>query len=140
MPAMSTPTLAPSDQYIADYDAILKAMDFYISGLRAGNGETMSQGFLPNAAGAGYFQGSFVSGSMQQVFDLVTQNGPAPDLTTRFASVDVLGTIAVVRLEVNGWSGNVAGLAGLRMSDVFTLAKADAGWKIAFKGWHFHST
>jgi hypothetical protein len=51
-----------------------------------------------------------------------------------------LGTIAVVRLEVDGWSGKVAGPVGLRMSDVFTLAKADTGWKIAFKGWHFHSS
>ena len=79
-PRMSTPTPAPSDQYIADYDAILKTMDFYITGFRAGNGETMSQGFLPNATGAGYFGGSFLYGSMQQVFDVANQNGPAPDL------------------------------------------------------------
>jgi hypothetical protein len=137
---MSTPTLASSDQYIADYDAILKTMDFYITGFRAGNGETMSQGFLPNATGAGYFRGSFLYGSMQQVFDVVNQNGPAPDLVARFASVEILGTTAVVRLEVDGWSGKVAGPVGLRMSDVFTLAKADTGWKIAFKGWHFHSS
>lgn len=114
-------------------------MDFYITGLRTGDGQTMSRAFLPDASGSGYFRGTLIQGRMQQVFDLVSQNGPAPELAARFASVDVIGTLALVRLEVSGWSGKIAGPIPLKMSDLFTLVKVEPEWKIAFKGWHFHS-
>ncbi len=136
---MATPTLTVSAEYISDYDAILKTMDFYVTGLRNGDGETMSRGFLPDATGSGYFQGALMQGSMQQVFDLVDQNGPAPKTEARFADVEIMGTLALVRLEVSGWSGKVAGPTPVKMSDLFTLIKTGAEWKIAFKGWHFHS-
>jgi Putative lumazine-binding len=136
---MTAPKLAPSDQYIADYDAILKTMDFYIAGLRAGDGKMMSQAFLPDATMSGYYPDVLQTGSMQKIFGWVDQNGPAPNLVTRFARVEILGTIAEVRLEVDTWSGEIGGPNGVRMSDLFTLAKSEAGWKIAHKAFHVHS-
>ena len=47
-------------------------------------------------------------------------------------------TIAVVRLEVERWSGRFAG-SDVHMSDAFTLVKTDAGWKIAHKIFHWHA-
>ena len=73
------------------------------------------------------------------LFDWIDKNGPAPDIQARFVSVDILESIAVVRLEVDGWSGAHAG-SGVRMSDVFTLAKElPEGWKIIQKAFHWHS-
>jgi len=43
----------------------------------------------------------------------------------------------VVRLEVTGWSGKLAG-SGVRMSDLFTLLKTPSGWKIIQKAFHWH--
>jgi Putative lumazine-binding len=46
--------------------------------------------------------------------------------------------IAAVRLEVDGWSGALAG-PDVRMSDIFTLLKTDTGWKIIQKAFHWRS-
>lgn len=140
IPPVATPTLTVSADYISDYDAILKTMDIYVTSLRNGDGKTMGRGFLPDATGSGYFQGTLVQGLMQQVFDLVSQKGPAPKMEARLAGVDIMGTLALVRLEVSGWSGKVAGPTPLKMSDLFTLVKTGSEWKIVFKGWHFHSS
>jgi hypothetical protein len=63
------------------------------------------------------------------LFDWTDKNGLAPKIEPRLVSVDLVESIAVVRLEVAGWSGNLAGSA-VRMSDLFTLLKMPGGWKI----------
>jgi hypothetical protein len=62
------------------------------------------------------------SGSVEHVFEWVTVNGPAPNIEPRFARIEIIETIAVVHLEVQRWSGKLAG-ANSRASDVFTLLK-----------------
>jgi len=136
---MTAPKLAPSDQYISDYDAILKTMDLYITGLKTGGGKTMSQGFLPEATASGHFMSALLTGAAQKLFDAVDQNGPAPGLVVRFATVEIVGTIASVRLEADRFTGKLAPPEGYRMSDLFTLLKSEAGWKIAHKAFHVHS-
>jgi hypothetical protein len=136
---MTALKLAPSDQYISDYDAILKTMDFYISGLRAGDGKIMSHAFLPDATACGYLGGALWAGPAQKLFDGIDQNGPAPGLLARIAGVEILGTVASVRLEVDKCTGKLAPPDGIRMSDHFTLARSEAGWKIAHKAFHVHS-
>ena len=44
---------------------------------------------------------------------------------------------AVVHLEVQRWSGKLAG-ANARASDVFTLLKWNGEWKITHKLFHWH--
>jgi hypothetical protein len=136
---MTAPKPASSDQYISDYDAILKTMDFYIAGLRTGDVKMMSRAFLPDATMSGYYPDVLHTGSVQKIFDWVDQNGPAPNLVTRFAGVEILGTIAEVRLEVDKWSGEIGGPDGVRMSDLFTLAKSEGGWKVSHKAFHIHA-
>ena len=43
------------------------------------------------------------------LFDWTDKNGPADKIEPRIVSVDILKSIAVVRLDVDGWSGNLAG-------------------------------
>src|SRR5437899_2128996 len=74
----------------------------------------------------------------QFLFDWIDKNGPAPKIEPRVVSVDILESIAVVRLEVSGWSGNLAG-SGVRMSDLFTLLKMPSGWKIIQKAFHWYA-
>lgn len=45
--------------------------------------------------------------------------------------------LAVVHLDVQQWSGKLAG-ANARASDVFTLLKCDGQWKITHKLFHWH--
>ena len=105
-----------TSEYLTEYDGIAKTMQMYIEGSRQGKSALMRPAFHPDAS---FF-------------------GSAPDIEPRMISVDIVDSIAVVRLEVAGWSGNLAG-SGVRMSDLFTLLKTPGGWKIIQKAFHWHA-
>ena len=123
--------------YAAEHDEIVKTMQLYIEGSKEGKSSLMRPAFHPDASFLGYAGGDLVKG-IQSLFDWIDKNGPAPDIQARFASVDILDSIAVVRLEVENWAGKLAG-SGVHMSDLFTLLKTPTGWKIIQKAFHWHS-
>jgi hypothetical protein len=127
----------PKNAYLTEHDAITRTMHLYIAGARAGDGELMRPAFHPSATISGYCQGTEYSGSVEHVFEWITQNGPALDIEPRFARIEIIETIAVVHLEVQRWSGKLTG-ANARASDVFTLLKCDDAWKITHKLFHWH--
>jgi Putative lumazine-binding len=57
----------------------------------------------------------------------------------RLPSIDILDTIAVVRLEMENVSGKLAGL-GSSVSDLFQLIKIDGKWLISQKSFHWHTS
>jgi hypothetical protein len=118
-------------------DEILKTLQLYIDGSKQGNSEVMRPAFHPQASFFGYAGDQLAIGT-QFLFDWIDRNGPAPYIESRVVSVDVLESIAVVRLEVANWSGTLAG-SGVRMSDLFTLLRMPDGWKIIQKAFHWHS-
>ena len=119
-------------------DAVMKAMQSYIDGVRLGSSTAMRAGFHEAAMIFGYYPGGVMNDPIQVLFDWIDKNGPAPKIEPRVVSVDILESIAVVRLEVSGWSGNLAG-SGVRMSDLFTLLKMPSGWKIIQKAFHWYA-
>jgi hypothetical protein len=123
-------------KYPNEYDGIVNTMQMYIDGSKQGKSELMRPAFHPDASFFGYVGEELVIG-IQSLFDWIDKNGPAPVIEPRVVSVDILESIAVVRLEVAGWSGVLAG-SGVRMSDLFTLLKAPDGWKIIQKAFHWH--
>lgn len=125
-----------TSNYPHEYDAIASTMQKYLDGSRAGKSELMRPAFHPDASFFGYAGTELVSGTAF-LFDWIDKNGPAPDIEPRMVSVDIVDTVAVVRLEVAGWSGTLAG-SGVRMSDVFTLLRMADGWKIIQKAFHWH--
>jgi hypothetical protein len=126
-----------SSEYLNDYDGIVKIMQLYIDGSKQGKSEIMRPAFHPEASFFGYAAGQLASGT-QFLFDWIDRNGPAAKIEPRVVSVDILDSIAVVRLEVAGWSGKLAG-SEARMSDLFTLLKTAGGWKIIQKAFHWHA-
>ena len=132
-----TPQTAPVKTYASQYDAIARAMKGYIDGLREGKSELMRPVFHPAATFFGHYPGGVMIGPLQPLFDYIDNNGPAPDISYRFASVDIVGKIAHLRLELEGFSGTLAG-AGVSMSDIFTLMLVDEGWIIVQKAFHWH--
>jgi len=126
-----------TSEYLNEYDSIVKIMQSYIDGSKQGKSEIMRPAFHPNASFFGYAGGQLVSGT-QLLFDWIDKNGPAAKIEPRVMSVDILDSIAVVRLEVAGWSGKLAG-SDARMSDLFTLLKTTSGWKIIQKAFHWHA-
>ena len=127
-----------NNTYAGDYDAILATMQRYFEGGRAGKSEVMRPAFHLDATIVGYCSGTLLSGPIQQLFDWIDGNGPSTGIQPRLVSVEVVQTVAVVRFEVAHWSGTLAG-KDARMSDVFTLIKTEAGWKISQKTFHWHS-
>ena len=137
---MNHPATAPAvrTHYASEHDAIVETVQYYIEGSRAGRSELMRPGFHADATIVGYFGGDLIFAPIQKLFDLIDGNGPAPEIEPRFASIDMLETIAVVRLEVDHWSGHVVG-PDARMSDLFNLVKTEAGWRISQKMFHLQS-
>jgi hypothetical protein len=125
--------------YLAEHDAITRTVDLYIAGGRAGQGDLMRPAFHPEATIAGYCFGVEYSGSIEHLFGWINENGPAPNIEPRFARIELFETIAIVHMEVQGWSGKLAGL-NARISEVFTLLKRDGEWLITQKTFHWHQS
>lgn len=117
---------------LSEYEAIAHAVQQYVNGGRSGRGEEMKQAFHADATIFGYIGPDLFAGPIQQLFDWNDQNGPAAELQYWIASIDLAGTIATVRLELDNWTGH-------RFTDMFTLLKVDGQWKIMNKVFHLHA-
>ena len=79
----------------------------------------------------GYVGPDLFAGPVQKLFDWNDENGPAAELQARIADINLTGTVATVRLELDNWTG-------YRFTDLFTLLKVDGKWKIMNKVFHLH--
>ncbi len=114
-----------------DNELIEKTLQFYIDGAKSGKGNDMKPAFHTDATIFGYAGDELFAGPIQRLFDWNDDNGPAPELEARIANIDIEGTIATVRLELDNWIGH-------KYTDLFTLLKVDGTWKIMNKVFHFH--
>ena len=117
---------------VRQHDAIAESLQHYIDGTKSGKGDDMKPAFHKDATIFGYAGTDLFGGPIQQLFDWSDQNGPATELQARVASIDLVGTAAIVRLELTN-------LNGARYTDMFTLLKVDGEWKIMSKVFHLHS-
>lgn len=117
---------------VQEYDAIAKTIQLYIDGGRSGKGADMQPAFHPGATIFGYVGQDLFGGPIQGLFDWNDKNGPARDMQVRIASIDVAGTVATARLEVDNWTGH-------QFTDMFTLLKMKGEWKIICKVFHLHA-
>jgi hypothetical protein len=116
---------------LSEYEAIARAVQHYIDGGRSGRGEDMKPAFHPDATIFGYVGDELFAGPIQGLFDWNDQNGPATELQAHIASIDIFGTVATVRLELDNWTGH-------RFTDLFTLLRVDGEWKIMNKVFYLH--
>ncbi len=116
---------------VSEYDAIAKTVQHYIDGAKSGRGADMKPAFHKDATIFGYAGTDLFAGPIQQLFAWNDQNGPATGLQARIASIDLIDTIATVRLELDNWTGH-------RYTDLFTMLKVDGEWKIMNKVFHLH--
>ena len=117
---------------VNDQDLIAKVIQHYINGARSGKGDDMKPAFHEDATVFGYVGPDLFAGPIQNLFAWNDDNGPATELKDRIASIDVTGTVATVRLELENWTG-------FRFTDLFTLLKVDGDWKIMNKVFHVHA-
>ena len=117
---------------VNDQDVITKVVQHYIDGARSGKGDDMRPAFHTDATVFGYVGPDLFAGPIEYLFAWNDDNGPATELVDRIASIDVVGTVATVRLELENWTG-------IRFTDLFTLLKVDGDWKIMNKVFHTHA-
>jgi len=117
---------------VSDYDAITKTVQHYIDGAMSGKGADMKPAFHKDATIFGYTGPDLLAGPIQLLFDWNDQNGPATELQARITSIDIVDTIATVRLELDNWTG-------YRFTDQFTMLKVDGKWQIMCKVFHAHA-
>lgn len=116
---------------ISDYDAITAVVQHYIDGARSGKGADMKPAFHEEATIYGYVGPDLFAGPIQGLYEWNDENGPAKDIESRIVSIDIVGTVASVRLESDNWTGH-------RYTDFFNLLKLDGQWKIMNKVFHSH--
>ncbi len=117
---------------VSEYDVIEKTIQHYLDGARSGKGEDMKPAFHKDATIFGYAGPDLFAGPIQQLFDWADDSDPATRLQARITSMDVVDSVATVRLELDNWNGS-------RYTDMFTLLKVDGEWKIMNKVFHLHS-
>ena len=123
--------MSTSATTVSEHDAIAETVRRYVEGGRSGRGGDMRAAFHPDATIFGYIGDELFSGPIQKLFDWNDRNGPATELQSRLAGVDVEGTIATARLELDDWTGH-------KFTDMFTLLKTDGEWKIISKVFYLH--
>ncbi len=116
---------------VSEYGVIAKVVQHYIDGAKSGRGDDMKPAFHKDATISGYVGADLLAGPIQKLFDWNDENGPATRLQARIASVDLIDTVAAVRLELDNWTGH-------RFTDLFTLLKVEGEWKIMNKVFHLH--
>ena len=116
---------------LGDYESIAATVQTYINGGKSGRGDDMKPAFHADATIFGYVGDDLFAGPIQQLFDWNDQNGPAAALQSYISSIDLVGTVATVRLELDNWTGH-------RFTDMFTLLKVDGDWKIINKVFYLH--
>ncbi len=124
---MSAPTAE-----IGEYEAIAQVLQHYINGAISGKGSEMKPAFHDDATIFGFVGPDLFAGPIQGLYDWNDENGPAAGMVSRIVSVDIVGTVASVRLESDNWTGH-------RFTDFFNLLKLDGKWKVMNKVFHLHS-
>ena len=117
---------------VSAQELIAEVVQHYIDGGRSGKGDDMKPAFHQDATIFGYAGADLFAGPIQRLFEWVDGKGPATELQARIASIDLIDTVATVRLELDNWIGS-------RYTDMFTLLKVDGEWKIMNKVFHLHS-
>ena len=120
---------APTE--LTEQDLIANVVQHYIDGAKSGKGRDMKPAFHRDATIFGYVGDDLFAGPIQQLFEWNDENGPATGLQARIANIDLVDTVATVRLELDNWTGH-------RYTDLFTLLKVDGKWKIMNKVFHLH--
>ena len=114
-----------------DESAIRGVIRTYIDGGKNGSGDAMKPAFHEGATIYGYIGEDLFGGPIQGLYDWNDSNGPAVDLKGDITSVDIEGSIATARVELDNWTGH-------KFTDMFTLLQTDGEWKIISKVFYLH--
>ena len=114
-----------------DLRQIEALMKTYIEGGRSGNVDLLRPIFHDLATICGYVGPDLFAGPIEMFYDWHAENGPAAGLVAGELRIDLEGTTASVRIELDNWTGH-------RFTDFFTLVRIDGRWQIMSKVFTMH--
>jgi hypothetical protein len=118
----------PSTDDIRQIESVMKT---YIEGGRSGHNDALRPIFHELATICGYVGPDLFAGPIEMFYDWHADNGPAAELTAGEMRIDVEGSAASVRVELDNWTGH-------RFTDFFTLVRIDGEWQIMSKVFYLH--
>ena len=130
--AIGVETMSNNPAGTSDREMIEKTVQHYIDGAISGKGDDMKPAFHADATIYGYVGDDLFAGPIQGLYDWNDNNGAATELEARFANIDIVGSVATVRLELDNWTGH-------KFTDLFNLLKVDGEWKIMNKVFYLHA-
>ncbi len=116
---------------ISEYKAIADTVQIYLDGARSGKGDDMRPAFHEQATIFGYVGPDLFAGPIEGLYEWNDGNGAAVEVVTHVTIIEVVETVAVVRVDADNWTGH-------RFTDYFTMLKVDGNWKIMNKVFHLH--
>ena len=72
-----------------------------------------------------------IADAIQTLFDWHDGNGAATNLVYNISKIDIVGTVASVRIELDNWKGS-------RFTDFFNMLKLDSKWQVMNKFFYLH--
>ena len=122
--------------YVQEYKAIVEVMGKYNEGLAKADSAIMKPAFSEKATMFGVDgNGKLKGGPVQQsLFEVVgSKFRPSPESKAVFASIDIAGTAASVRIDTND-------VSGFSFTDFFHLLKVEGKWTVVSKIFYTHVT
>lgn len=114
-----------------DTSAVLRPVQLYVDGYFTGNAEFLKQAFTEDAVMNGFVEGAFLSSTISEYIQGISQNPSAEErnipFETAIESVRVCGKTAVVTITETNYAGCY------NFWDCFQLILSDEGWKITAK-------
>lgn len=114
-----------------DAEQIGALLQTYIEGARKGSSDHMRPIFHEMATICGYVGPDLFAGPIAMFYEWHADNGPAADIKAGELRIDIEGTAATARIEIDNWTGH-------RFTDFFTLVKIGGSWQIMSKVFYLH--
>lgn len=106
--------------------ALVKSAEKYLEAGRKGDINLMKEVFHKDATIFGYFEGEFLGGHIQLLYDWMEQFSAAKEIDGQIVSADLEGTVGNVKVQAKNW-------CGYNFTDYLNFLKFDGKWVIINK-------